>query len=489
MIQFLQNDELVELEAFAADTTVLSYLREHCHRSGTKEGCASGDCGACTVVIATAGEDRLSYAPMNACIAPLGSLHGKQLITVEDLKDDEVLHPVQQALVDYHGSQCGFCTPGFVMSLFALYHESAREAPERDTILEALGGNLCRCTGYRPIVEAAEHALAGSDDDKFTRRHARTLLVLRGIVYSDANSQALRDKNSFYLRPDSAEAVVQLLREHPEARLVAGATDLMLDVTQKLEQLPALIDLCAVPDLARIDVNDAHISLSAAVTHRDSQGAVLADYPELRELIERFGSLQIRAQGTVIGNIANASPIGDWPPVLMALDASLTLEGPQGRRTLSIDDFFLAYRRTALLPGEFIRSVELPRRADDLFLRAYKISKRYEDDISSVCGVFALHMNGAVIEQIRVAFGGLAAVPKRALACEEALRSKPLDDTTVSHAMTALGEDFQPISDARASAVYRSQVAANLVRRLQLELSGQSATRVHPVHYREAGHG
>lgn len=477
MICFLHRQREVTLHELPAETTVLEYLREHCGLTGTKEGCASGDCGACTVVTARATDEGLRYEPLNACIAPLGSLHGKQLISVEDLKDGATWHPVQRAMIESHASQCGFCTPGFVMSLFSLYHTAAE--PSRDDILEALGGNLCRCTGYRPIVDAAEQVLSGTRSDQFTQATQATLDQLRAIQDTQGESLALATEHSAYFRPPSATAVAQLLTEHPDCRLLAGGTDLFLESTQMLKPLPRLIDLRAVPELARISVDDNWISLGAAVTHQESIAAVMADYPELRELIERFGALQVRSQGTVAGNIANASPIGDWPPVLLALGGSLRLHSTSGTRELALDEFFIDYRKTALKPGEFISHVLIPRRQRELLLRAYKISKRYEDDISSVCGVFALNLEGSRITAARVAFGGMAAIPKRAEHCEKSLlgrdlRSESLDITE------ALASDFAPISDARASADYRTLVAAKLLRRLQHEYLGEHPTRTHP---------
>lgn len=489
MIRFLEGHDVRELEAVEADTTVLAWLREHRQRTGTKEGCASGDCGACTVVVASLEEDKsgggtaLRYTPMNACIAPLGSLHGKQLITVEDLREGDTLHPVQQAMVDCHGSQCGFCTPGFVMSLFALYKNRAGTDMPRAEVLEALGGNLCRCTGYRPIVDAAFQALASDDGDQFQRLAEHTTASLAEIAGSDGDTRALHTNSGAFFRPHSADEVAQLLSDHPDARLLAGGTDLLLEVTQQLRPLSKLIAIGAAQDLHRIDITSEQISLGAAVTHRDATPVLTGEYPELAELIERFGSLQIRTQGTVVGNIANASPIGDWPPVLLALNATLTLSSAGGERSVAMDDFFLDYRKTALAQGEFIHSVHIPRRRDDVLLRAYKISKRYEDDISSVCAVFALQMDSDRVASVRVALGGMAATPQRARACENALLDQRLASLDVSAAADSLAGEFEPISDARASSEYRRQVTANLLLRLQREQRGEMATRAHAVHY------
>jgi len=476
VIRFLQGDREVALEARRADSTILDYLREDCRRRGTKEGCASGDCGACTVAVARPDGNELRYEPINACIATLGSLHGRQLITVEDLAEGETWHPVQRAMIECHASQCGFCTPGFVMSLFVLYHAHGRV--DRAAIIEALGGNLCRCTGYRPILQAAEQALAEPRGDRFTLRATATLDRLRALEDTEADAQALSFEGTHYYRPETPAALAALLAGDAKLRIIAGGTDLLLDVTQGLTGLPHLVDLRAVPELRRIEVTEERIRLHAAVSHAAARPVILDDYPELAELIERFGSCQIRAQGTVAGNLANASPVGDWPPVFLALDARLCLESTAGRRDLAVGDFFLGYRETALADGEYLHSISVARRPRDLFLRAYKVSKRYEDDISSVCGVFALHIENGRIVRARVAFGGMAAIPARAPRCEAALLGLRLGADSMTPAARALRVDYTPISDVRASATYRSLVAERLLDRLAADYAG-TATRVH----------
>ena len=473
MIRFLHQGRRVELPAPSPDATVLDYLRDDARCTGTKEGCASGDCGACTVVTARVDGGELCFEPMNSCIAPLGSLQGAQLITVEELGRPGELHPVQQAMVDAHGSQCGFCTPGFVMSLFALFHSDA--AADRQLILEALGGNLCRCTGYRPIIDAALAVLDGPRDDAYSARRNEIIAELESLQGSSTHSEP---REQAYHLPRTVDELTALLGSVPDLRLVAGGTDLMLEVTQGLGTLPAVADLRQIPLLQELRVDGEGFSIGAAVTHRRAQPALLEDYPELAELIERFGALQIRSRGTVAGNVENASPIGDWPPVLLALDGRVTLASAEGERTLPLSEFFLDYRKTAQRDGEFIQSLQLPRRDGDLFLRAYKISKRFEDDISSVCLVAALGLDGHRITRARIACGGMAAIPQRAAACEAALQDMDFANGDITPAMEALKQDFSPITDARASADYRITVASNLLRRLQLEFNGSIATRV-----------
>ncbi|MDA7970290.1 MAG: FAD binding domain-containing protein [Gammaproteobacteria bacterium] len=510
MIRFLLNKEEVSLGDSRADETVLDYLRERRRKCGSKEGCASGDCGACTVVVAAPGEKSgaLQYRAINSCIAFVGALHGRQLITVEDLEDDGALHPVQRAMVEQHGSQCGFCTPGFVMSMFALYkNRQARRArgvvPRRE-IEEALGGNLCRCTGYRPIIDAARQALFEMRDDQFNRGEAECARRLRKIA-------AEKPRAPHFHLPQSAREVAELLEKNPSARLLAGGTDLALETTQQLKALDEIICLRRAAELRRVRVcnrkdavsekNDGEKSaatMSATMSMKKARdktgthweigaaaplgecGELLAgEYPDLAELLRRFGSAQVRNQATLGGNIANASPIADLPPALIALGAEVVLQRGAKLHRLEVEKFFLDYKKTALQKGEFIRSVLLPRASQRARLFAYKVSKRIDDDISAVCAVFYVETDGAKISGARAAFGGMAAVPKRAMKCERALRGRAFDERMLENAARALAEDFTPISDARASAEYRTRVAQNLLRRLQIELfEPETAARV-----------
>ncbi len=477
MIEFILNHEVVRLNHERADLTVLEYLREQRQLCGTKEGCASGDCGACTVVVAEVLDNQLSYQSCNSCITFLGALHGKQLVTVEHLEQDGRLHPVQQAMVVHHGSQCGFCTPGFVMSLFAMYKNPLKRASMagvKAATEEYLGGNLCRCTGYKPIVQAALEGMQSAPEDHFSRSETAIIETLKRLK---------QEKNpgteNFYL-PSTCQGLAELCRQMPAARMLAGGTDLALEVTQQLRTVDPVIYLGNIPALRKTKVTDDFFEVGAAVSLSRLNDLVEQDYPDLSGLLLRFGSRQVRNLGSVGGNIANASPIGDLPPVLIALGAELTLQSFLGRRQLSIEDFFTDYRKTRLSVSEFIRSVRFPRAVKGRYLKVYKVSKRIDDDISAVCTAICIELDHGRVGTVRIGVGGMSAIPKRAIACETALRGSPFDAESVERAREALLDDFQPIDDVRASAKYRMAVAQNLLSRLFIELnSPETPTRVY----------
>ena len=485
VIQFLLNQELKTEHALDPNLTVLNYLREHLHKPGTKEGCASGDCGACTVVVGertvdAQGQETLSYRSLNSCLTFVASLHGKQLISVEDLKHRGQLHSVQQAMVDCHGSQCGFCTPGFVMSLFALQKNSTESHTPREAQAqahEALAGNLCRCTGYRPILAAAEQSCRQRQPDQFDERQAQTLAQLKAIAPTATAELNSGDKRC--LVPMTVADLADAYDTYPDARLLAGGTDLALEVTQFHRPLPVMIYVGNVADMKHIEHFDDRIEIGAATALTDCYGALSEQYPDFGELLHRFASLQIRNQGTLGGNIGNASPIGDSPPLLIALGAQLVLRKGRQTRTLALEDYFIDYRVTARQDSEFIEKIIVPKANARQMFRAYKVSKRLDDDISAVCAAFRLHVeNGAVVDA-RVAFGGMAAIPKRASACEQALIGAPWTAATVERACAALAEDFTPLSDFRASKEYRLLSAQNLLRKYFIELqSPHIETRV-----------
>ncbi|MCP1676046.1 xanthine dehydrogenase small subunit [Natronocella acetinitrilica] len=482
-IRFLLGFEEQSLTGVDPNMTVLEWLRTEARRTGTKEGCAEGDCGACTVVLAEPdAHGGLSYTAVNACILFLPVLHGRQLITVEHLRDpDGALHPVQAAMVKAHASQCGFCTPGFVMSLFARFHQGSAEDDLR--LEDVLAGNLCRCTGYRPILDAGREVLgAGQREDHFTRREAATLARLQAL--DDGEPLDLSVHGRRYFAPRSVDALATRLAAEPDATLLAGGTDVGLWVTKQHRVLDNLIDTNRVVELSSIAECDQYLDIGAAVSHGRAMQPIARHYPDFGELLRRFASVQIRNTGTIGGNVANGSPIGDSMPVLIALGAELVLRRADQQRTVPIEAFYLDYRMTNLQPGEFLERVRIPLRPDCV-LRCYKISKRFDQDISAACLGILLRLDGGVVQEVRIGVGGMAAIPARALATEQALTGRPWTAEAVEDAADTLEQEFQPLSDMRASADYRRRMMRQLLRRCLLEATQpELVTRV--PHYREA---
>jgi xanthine dehydrogenase small subunit len=447
MIRFLLDGAAIEADEADPTVTLLDYLRYTLRRTGTKEGCAEGDCGACTVLVGDLAGDEVRWRAVNACILFLPMLDGKALRTVESLGGN---HPVQRELVAWHGSQCGFCTPGFVMSLYgrSLGALGTEDVPVGDVI----AGNLCRCTGYGPILAAGEAVPAGAEEDT-------------------ATVAALRALRPAWGHPTSADELADLLLAHPDTRIVAGATDVGLWVTKQHRDLGRVVFIGDIADLKHIDETPEALTLGAGVRYSEAREALARLHPDLGELVRRIGGVQVRNAGTIGGNIANGSPIGDMPPALIALGATLTLRRGAERRTLPLEEFFLSYGKQDRAPGEFVESVHIPRPTPDALIRIVKLSKRFDSDISGVCGAFALRIDDGIVTGARIAFGGMAGIPARAPSCEAALTGQPWSAGTVEAAAQALARDYAPLDDLRGSAAYRRAVAANLLRRIWAEQS------------------
>ncbi|RDV29435.1 xanthine dehydrogenase small subunit [Alteromonas aestuariivivens] len=468
MIQFMLNDEYIELTTAAPNLSILDWLRIHQGKTGTKEGCASGDCGACTVVVGEYQNGEWHYRSVNACLMLIGNLHARHLVTIEALSpaaqafDD--LHPVQRALVECHGSQCGFCTPGFVMSLLALYLNHS-QYPGKRTVIHALGGNLCRCTGYQPILNAAQRCFA------YPRVSSDWLAPAQLLERLDKHTEvpSLTSGSHCFFLPQDLGQLLQLKHDYPDARFVAGGTDLSLEYSQQLKCAEPLISVSQCTALKRFTHTDTGTFIGSALTYGELVGDFCSIYPETRELFERLGSCQVRNGGTLGGSIGNASPIGDPAPLLIALQAQIEVQSLRGSRRMPLEQFFVDYRKTELADDEVIVGFHLPLRPDGLHLACHKISKRIEDDISAVCLVAAFELEHQQIQNARCAFGGMAAVPARAHHTELALEGQPWSLNTLKSAGEHIQQDFSPLSDVRASAEYRLQVSRNLFTRIWFE--------------------
>ena len=495
-IRFLLGNELQELSGFDPQMTVLDWLRNRVRRTGTKEGCAEGDCGACTVAVGEVVDGAMRYRAFNSCIQLLPTLDGKQLVTVEDLAvqdaSGESLHPVQQAMVDQHGSQCGFCTPGFVMSLFTLFHQPAARATneqatngqalDRQRIDEALAGNLCRCTGYAPIVRAVVQAMEAAPVDQFSNRQEELVVKLQSLQRDSMLQLEFQGRRFF--APRTLTEVWELLRLFPGAQLVAGATDVGLWMTKQLRVFDTVISLCQVSELQRIERDEAAgtISIGAAVTYTDAMGTLLDVFPEMSRMLSRLGAAQVRNAGTIGGNIANGSPVGDMPPALIALGARLVLGSKAGRRELPLEDFFIEYGKQDLQPGECVEAVLLPLPVAGQHFAVYKLSKRFGQDVSAVCAGFCIRLQDGKVVEARICFGGMAGTPLRARSTEQVLLGQPWNDETLPQIMTraraALAEDYSPLSDWRASREYRLLAAQNLLQRFFFETTSTAPAQL-----------
>jgi xanthine dehydrogenase small subunit len=474
-IQFFHRGQIVSVRDMTPTRSILTWLREDAACTGTKEGCNEGDCGACTVVIGTPQADgTLELKPVNSCIQFLPTLHGKALITVEDLALEGALHPCQQAMVDCHGSQCGFCTPGFVMTLFAHYEDQLRlgkSAASREELEDVLSGNLCRCTGYRPIIEAAQKMFSAPP---MRFQVGGIVKALNGVQpLSCAPSQ--KTENKGFLSPKTRVEFAEIYLDNPTARILAGSTDVGLWVNKQFREQDHLLYVGNVDDLNFVSVEDGILRIGAAVNLEAAFAAisqhVLPGNESFREWWVRFASPLIRNAGTLAGNVANGSPIGDSMPVLMALGANVVLQRGSALRELALEDLYLGYMKNAMQLGEFVAEIAIPAAQKSQF-RTYKISKRFDQDISAVCFVGSVLLKQDVVAEVKLAYGGMAATPARAARAEAVLRGKPWDEATVSRAMDALSEDFSPLTDMRATKAYRSAIARNLVLKFWFETRG-----------------
>jgi xanthine dehydrogenase small subunit len=470
-IEFVHRGQVVSLRNVPPSRTLLELLREDLQLSATKEGCGEGDCGACTVVLGQARDGRIHYQAVNACIRLAHSIHGMALWTARDLvAEDGSLHPVQQAMVQCHGSQCGFCTPGFVMSLFGLYqNQVCRGQPvTREAAQQALSGNLCRCTGYRPILQAAQSMaeLAPVHQDE-----ARVLQQLARI----GQRQSDPEPGASYLAPRTLAQLLALRAQHPKAQLVAGCTDVGLWVTKQHREFAQVLDLSRVQELQRIEHYPHHLAIGAAVTLTDAFDTLVQQRPQLRSFASRFAGLPVRNAGTLGGNVANGSPIGDSMPLLIALGANVVLMSQRGHRELPLEQLYTGYRRTVLAADEVLAWIKVPSPTDDELSRVYKISKRFEDDISAVCLAIRLRLQDGLVREASIGVGGVAATPVRAVRTQAALLGLRWSQQAAQAAAAALRGEFAPISDMRASAAYRSEVLGNLLQRFWMESQGQPA--------------
>jgi xanthine dehydrogenase small subunit len=460
-LSFVLNGEVLRLRGFDPAATLLTYLRRERRLTGTKEGCAEGDCGACTVTVGEPdGAGGLRHRALNACILLLGMLEGRSVTTVERLRGkDGALHPVQQAVVEAHGSQCGFCTPGIVMSLYTAYLSEARLDVAR--VNDLLAGNLCRCTGYGPIVKAAQamHDLPRLPDAG--ERMEGDVARLKALAHGE--TMALEGEGTRFYAPATLDALVDLCETHPDATILSGATDVGLWITKQHRRIAAFVYTGRVRELQAVARVGDTLRIGAGARWAEVAEVVGGLYPDLAELLRRFGSVQVRAAATIGGNIANGSPVGDGPPALIALGARVMLRKGAARRSLALEDFFIAYGRQDREPGELVEAVELPLDTPPERLKCYKVSKRFDQDISAVCGCFNIDTGGDTVRAARIAFGGMAGTPKRATHVEAALTGRPWTLATVMAALPAFERDYAPITDMRGSAAYRMQVAKNLL--------------------------
>tara|TARA_B110000438_G_scaffold127504_1_gene123888 strand:+ start:108 stop:1547 length:1440 start_codon:yes stop_codon:yes gene_type:complete len=464
-ISFIHRDRIVKIKNPDPNETLLNFIRTKFKKTGTKEGCAEGGCGACTVVLGELKNNEVNYRAINSCITLLPTLEGKQLIIVEDLiSKNGMLHPVQEAMVKCHGSQCGFCTPGFVMALFSMFKKYSNF--KDDVIKDSIAGNLCRCTGYKPIVKAAKSLKSKNKNDDFSKNIKNTIKLLKKI---NNKSIKILKKDKKYFAPRHVLELKKILKKNTDANFLSGGTDLSLSITKERKDINSIIYMNSISELNYIKNNNEYIEVGASTPLIDLEHYIKKYYPDFTKILKRYGSPQIRNVGTIAGNIATASPIGDCLPLLLSLNAQVNLQGLKKTQILFFDNFFINYRKTKLKKGQFIHSIRIPL-SKKITFKAYKVSKRFDDDISSICAAFNLEIVKNKIENVRIAYGGMAAIPKRAVFCEKILLKSLINEETINKAKQALEKDFKPISDMRASGLYRMQVAKNLLEKCCIEI-------------------
>ena len=470
-VKFVYKNQIVEIKNPDSNETILNYVRTKLKKTGTKEGCAEGGCGACSVVLGELKKN-IDYKAINSCIAFVPSLEGKQLILVEDLVSKDKLHPVQEAMVNYHGSQCGFCTPGFVMSLFAMYKNYSFYT--NNIIKDSIQGNLCRCTGYKPIIDAAKSLNKKNKSDHFSRNKKITINLLKKIKQ---RSIAISSNNKKYFAPKSVRELKKILKKHPNSKLLSGGTDVSLIVTKEKKNLDSLIYMNSIEELNYIKKNNNYIEVGATTPLINFESFIRKYFPDFSQILTRYGSIQIRNVCTIAGNIATASPIGDTLPLLLTLDSQIVIKDKNKTKILPLNGFFINYRKTRLKKGQFIHSIRIPLLPKNIF-KAYKISKRIDDDISSVCASFNIEIKNDQIKKIKIAYGGMSNIPKRATNCEKILINSILSYKIINKAQKSLEKDFRPITDARASEKYRMEVAKNLLEKCFLEIKQKKLIRL-----------
>ncbi|ATU94754.1 xanthine dehydrogenase small subunit [Phyllobacterium zundukense] len=477
-IRFLLNDKIIERADVSPTETLLDFLRLTRKLRGTKEGCAEGDCGACTVLVGRLFNGQLKYESVNACIRFVGSLDGCHVVTVEALAGmDGTLHPVQQAMVDTHASQCGFCTPGFVMSLYGLWMQNPQ--PNTQEIEKALQGNLCRCTGYAAIIRAAESVSTVGDLKKDPLVAERARVTGQLLALKDGKRVVVGEGKQQLVLPANVDDFADVLENNPNATIVAGSTDVGLWVTKFMREIGPVVFISHLDELRQISESEGALTLGAGVSYTEAYPSIIRHFPQLTELWNRIGGEQVRNMGTIGGNVANGSPIGDTPPALIGLGATVLLRKGKIRRSVPIEEYFIEYGKQDRSPGEFVEAIQIPYLdAEDLF-GAYKISKRLDEDISSVCGAFRIGLDDrGRVKSAVIAFGGMAGTPKRACSVEKVLTGAVWDEGTIEKASAAFSDDFTPLTDWRASADYRLLVAKNLLRRFYLETGGEKNIRL-----------